>query len=105
MYRLISIFFKDPVYFQFSLEKQQLLSYIKWIGMPTGEQPLKKKTMRLKTYPNGWCGKSLTFVTNLLTYNEFTCPLDFQTSSNMPLSCIMVFWYLVDSHTALQAEM
>ena len=69
MYKLISIFLKGPVYFQLSLDKQQLLSYIEWIGMPTGEQPLKKKTMRLKTYPNGWCGKSLTFVTYTLLPN------------------------------------
>ena len=69
--------------------------------MPIGEQPLKKKTMRLKTYPNGWCGKSLTLVTNLLAY--FTRPLAFQTPSNMLLTCNLVFWYLVDSHTALQA--
>ena len=27
--------------------------------MPTGEQPLKKKTMHYKTYPIGWCGNSL----------------------------------------------
>ena len=30
-----------------------------WNDMPTGEQPLKKKTMHYKTYPSGWCGNSL----------------------------------------------
>ena len=31
-----------------------------WNDRPTGEQPLKKKTMRLWDLPQWWCGKSLT---------------------------------------------